>query len=157
MSYVIREEGYEYRGFKLGQMVIYKDEIVTRKIIGFDERNECVDYFLLLDRGSDGKGTLRYSLDFITSLLKNTVAHEEDLITWAMAIDVLRVDPSDDQLPQDISTIHAVEIIEDIIKDEFVHEYFMGSDNSELFSCFTQEQMNIMKQCIEVLKGAHNE
>lgn len=153
MSYRIEKNGFEVRGFKLGQKVVLDDDKNERVIIGFSE--DGASHFIAISTqfGSE----MRHS-EYATVVLDG---YESTSYQWesqyCLSIvetnETAQEDLSDSQLPQDVSSIHAIEILEDVMKDEFVHEYFFGNDEGKLFSCYTQEQMNIMKQCIEVLKS----
>lgn len=149
MSYVVREEGYEYRGFKLGQSVVYNGEI--RKIVGFDEKRLDINYFVLLNEGVE---ELSFTWDSITSILEEfTFTYPQNIIgTWARQelVSVIADEPSDDQLPQEISSTHAIEILEDTLSD---YEIIYEDSNCLGHNCYSDEQVNIMKQCIEILKS----
>ena len=62
MSYEIKEEGYEYGGFKLGQMTN------NGKIIGFDTRN--VAPFIVTDNNIDEHSILLSESKYVSVILK---------------------------------------------------------------------------------------
>ena len=73
MSYEIKEDGYECRGFKLGQMTNYG------KIIGFDTR--CVDFgkFIATDNNMNIIKTTICNSEYVTTILSG---HENSSYAW---------------------------------------------------------------------------
>ena len=71
MSYEIKEEGYECRGFKLGQMTNYG------KIIGFDIKN--VDIFVVTDSTIDKHNIPLSESSYVSVILKG---YEDSDFSW---------------------------------------------------------------------------
>ena len=137
MSYRIEKEGFEYLGVQLGQKCIYDGVECT--VIGFDERG-LDEYFIAVsctELSDDAIG----DLSLIAVILEDCLELNFD---WASKseIQLLPFAPSisDENLPSQISPIHALEILEDEV-NRLTHKYGLG------------EELRVVKECISVLKS----
>lgn len=116
MGYRIEQEGFEFRGVKLGQKCIVDGEETI--IIGFDKDD---DYRFILVKDNGDYGSRVDSSDCITTLLEG---HEDSLYEWRNLDDIELIESSIDEenLPQSISPIHVADILEDVLKMDMYEE-----------------------------------
>ena len=138
MSYRFEKEGFEYLGIKLGQKCIYDGVECT--VVGFDENEELGCQFIAINYTGAIKGELKNS-SLATVILEKYIESDYD---WASeeGIKLLPFTPSDsdENLPQQISPIHALEILEDEV-NRLTNKYGLG------------EELLVVKECISVLKS----
>jgi len=130
----IEKEGYEYRGFKLGEKVMYTchsfpSEI--RTIIGFDEDEGEV--FIMLS------GDASMIHEYLT--LKMVALADTTDFEWAHINEVEKL--NSETLPQLISPIHALDILEDEINQI---NYHYG---------IPKPHLQRILECIEIIKSTH--
>jgi len=135
MSYEIKEEGYEYGGFKLGQMTN------CGKIIGFDTKN--VKCFIATDSVIDEHNITLSESSYVNVILKGC----EDLdFSWFSKKELKLID---DNSPKEISTMQTqLNVIQQIryvidnatVKVEFFSEEFCVSlYDSEIPICWDKQ------------------
>jgi hypothetical protein len=110
MSYRVEQEGFEYRGYKLGQNVVYEGKQV--KIIGFDEEDD--DLFIAVNCMYQ---TVKIGESLATVILQGMELSSYD---WAMGgeitnISVGEINNDEENLPPSISPIHVPDILTDIL------------------------------------------
>ena len=136
MSYEIKEEGYEYRGFKLGQMTIYG------KIIGFDTRN--VTPFIVTDNNIDEHNIPLSESSYVSVILKG---YEDFEFSWFSEKELQLVnDDNPEELPPISKTqLNIIQQIRNVIdnatvKIEFFSEEFCVSlYDSEIPICWDKQ------------------
>lgn len=90
---VVKEEGYEYRGYKLGQLVRYHGKI--QKIVGFDESSN-EDVFILISSDPYISHLAENRL-FVTSCLNYRGGAE-----WVCPSEISICDPTNDEMGNDL-------------------------------------------------------
>ena len=134
--YEIREEGYEYRGFKLGQMTN------NGKIIGFDTKN--VVPFIVSDNNIDKHSIALSESNYVDIILNG---YEDSEFSWFSEKELQLVDGSNQvELPQTSKTqLNIIQQIRNIIdnatvKIEFFSEEFCVSlYDSEIPICWDKQ------------------
>lgn len=114
MSYKVRQKGYEYKGFQLGEKCIYKGKEYT--IIGFDERNHRERNFIVININTFERG-MNISPAFVTSILEG---YETSNFRYVGLNDIQLtkgIVDYDNQISS-ISLIHIPDILEDVIQED---------------------------------------
>jgi hypothetical protein len=136
MSYEIKEEGYECRGFKLGQMTN------NGKIIGFDTRN--ISPFIVTDNNIDEHSIVLSESKYVSVILKG---YEDSEFSWFGEKELKLVgDSNQEELPPisktQLNVIHQIRNVIDnaTVKVEFFSEEFCISlYNSEIPICWDKQ------------------
>lgn len=131
----VENEGYEYRGYELGEKVMYTQHSFppeVRTVIGFDECEE--DVFIMLS--GDNSEACDYVISHNLVVLQDTYDFE-----WAHVDEVKKLDS--ETLPQSISPVHAIDILEDEINQI---NYRHG---------IPEPHLQRILECIEIIKSTH--
>ena len=149
--YEIKEEGFEYRGFKLGQMTNYG------KIIGFDTECDNDNSFIATDSTIDGNGILIKDSEYITIVLNG---YDDYDFSWFYKEDIKLIE-EDKKYEEIIPTIQTqLNIIQQIrnvinnatVKVEFFSEEFCVSlYDSEIPICW--DKQNGLYLLTEIMSG----
>ena len=138
MSYEIKEEGYEYRGFKLGQMTNHG------KIIGFDTRCNDENLFIATVSTIDGNNILIKDSEYITIILRG---HGDLEFSWFEETDIELINNNNPKeiIPTMQTQLNVIQQIRNVIdnatvKVEFFSEEFCVSlYDSEIPICWDKQ------------------
>ena len=136
MSYEIKEEGFECRGFKLGQMTNYG------KIIGFDIKN--IDLFVATDSTIDEHSISLLESSYVNVILKG---YEDSDFSWFSEKELQIIN---DNKPEEITStmktqLNVIQQIRNVIdnvtvKVEFFSEEFcVNLYDSEIPICWDKQ------------------
>ena len=136
MSYEIKEEGYEYKWFKLGQMTN------NGKIIGFNTKNAMP--FIVTDSNIDGNDITLSESEYVSVILKG---YEDSEFSWFSGKELQVIgDNSPEEITSTMQTqlnvIHQIRNVIDnsTIKVEFFSEEFCISlYDSEIPICWDKQ------------------
>ena len=138
MSYEIKEEGYEYRGFKLGQMTNYG------KIIGFDTKAAVRGKYIVTDSSIDQNNKKLKNSDYANIILSK---HENSKFSWfnESRIYLIRKSNPEELPPISKTQLNIIRQIRNVInnatvKVEFFSEEFCVSlYDSEIPICWDKQ------------------
>ena len=134
--YEIREEGYEYRGFKLGQMTN------NGKIIGFDIKN--VDIFVATDSTIDEHNIPLSESIYVSVILKGC----EDLdFSWfnEKELRIINYNNSEERTPTIQTQLNTIQQIRNVIDNATVKIEFFSEElcvslyDSEIPICWDKQ------------------
>ena len=136
MSYEIKEEGYEYGGFKLGQMT------KEGKIIGFDIKN--IDSFVATDSTIDEHNIPLSESSYVNVILKG---YEDSDFSWFSGKELQVIDDNslEEIIPNIQTQLNVIQQIRNVIdnstiKVEFFSEEFCVSlYDSEIPICWDKQ------------------
>lgn len=136
MSYEIKEEGYEYRGFKLGQMTN------NGKIIGFDTRD--ISPFIVTDNNIDEHSIVLSESKYVNVILKG---YEDSEFSWfgEKELQLVNDDNSEELPPISKTQLNIILQIRNVIDDAtvkvefFLEEFCVSLYDSEIPICWDKE------------------
>ena len=136
MSYEIKEEGYKYRGFKLGQMTNYG------KIIGFDTKNTIP--FIVTDNNIDEHSIVLSESRYVDIILNG---YEDSEFSWfgekeLQLVNDGKCEEITSTMQTQLNVIHQIRNVIDnaTVKVEFFSEEFCVSlYDSEIPICWDKQ------------------